>query len=384
MEHSPPSTSPGTDGRSRPLETLPEGGVGSSALGVPLFWKIVGINVLLMAAVAGLTAAALTGSGAERVSGTALAVLLLGMFAGVVALNGWVIHLALEPISDLTATAEKVMDGSLEARTPASVFADPELEHLRVLFNRMLDALEQAQERQKEASHQVILGQERTRELMADEIYASTAQTLAGVLVRLRVVLRHCQDELDRDQLEGLGGEIRAALEQIRGIARRLRPPELGELGVRAALEAHYRGLTQGEGPTVKFVGSPEEDRLSPEAVLALYRVVEEALTNAVHHAGASRVVVTFDPREDGLHTSVEDDGRGFTLDGTQIRAGLGLLTMMERAGYAQGKTYVDTLPGRGTRVDLHLPWSAEDDPAPGSAATEGLGAGSRSAAPVI
>lgn len=366
MEQSPPSQTRGTAARSYSAQPSPEGGLGSSALGIPLFWKIVGINVVLMGVVAAVTGLALTGSGAERVSGTAMAILLLGMFAGVAAVNGWVVNLALQPISDLTRTAEEVLDGSLDARTPESVFADPELEHLRIVFNRMLDAVASAQERQKEVSHRVILGQERTRELMADEIYASTAQTLAGVLVRLRIVLRQCQDGLDRDQLEGLGGEVRSALEQVRSIARRLRPPELGELGVRAALDAHIRGLLKStEGPTIDVLGDPLEERLSQEAVLALYRVVEEALTNAVRHSGADHVTVSFEPREDGLHTMVEDNGRGFSLDGTETRIGLGLLTMMERAGYAQGTTHVDTLPDRGTRIDLHLPWKSEGAPPP-------------------
>lgn len=350
-----------------------------SALAIPLFWKIVWVNVVLMAVVAAVTALAVSGAGAT--DGT-VAALLLAMFAVAAGINGWIVNLALRPIADLTDTAEQVRLGDSRARVPASVLADPKLEHLRIVLNDLFDAVDLEKERRKEASHQVVLGQERTRQRMAHELYASTAQTLAGVLVRLKVVLRHCEGELDRDHLEGLGNEVRLALEQVRGFARRLSPPELAELGVRAALDAHVRGLQEDdpEAPRIVVEGRLVEERLAPEARLALYRVVEEALTNAVRHADASEVRVYFSEEPAGIRAEVEDDGKGFSLDDPNLGGGLGLLTMMERAGYAQGQTTVDTLPGRGTRIDLRLPWS---DPLDARSNGSGNGAGSPAAVTV-
>ncbi|MDT8341380.1 MAG: sensor histidine kinase [Longimicrobiales bacterium] len=349
-------------------------GVVRAFLQVPLFWKIVLANGALLALVGGITAIALSGPGNHEVSGSALAVLLLGTLLAATVVNAWIVALALRPLDRITETAEAVRLGDVSARTRTPSYADRRLEHLGWTLNEMLEALAAARERQKELSHQVLRAEERERERIASEIYAGTAQTLAGVLVRLRIILRRMEED-DRGHLEEVTGEIRSALEEVRAFARRLRPPELDELGVRAALEAHARGLANGQapspgpGPEITFEGELEEDRLDGDARLALFRVVQEALTNAVRHSGASRVSVAFRPRGEGLEALVSDDGRGFEPEALyhDPPARLGLFNMIERAGYAQGSVQVDSSPGHGTRVRVHLPWhrgSTEGDPA--------------------
>ena len=195
------------------------------------------------------------------------------------------------------------------------------------------------------------------------------AQTLAGILVRIRLLERGSEADDEREELDFLGAELREALEEIRAVARRLRPPELDELGVRFALEALARGLGERTGLRVRLNGDVREESLSSDARLALYRVIQEALTNTVRHARAREVRVEFRPTADRLVTEVVDDGVGFDPSalGSDDASRLGLLNMAERAGYAGGRTLVDSSPGGGTRVLVELPWSTSDAP-PGDA----------------
>lgn len=328
---------------------------------MPLFWKIVLANVGLMFTVGLITTVTLSRPGHEGVSPVTLLVLLLGTLVAAAVVNAWIVALALRPLDRIMETAESVRLGDLSARAPRSNLADEQLSRLGRVMNEMLDALDRARERQKEISHRVLRAEERERERIAAELYARTAQTLAGTLVRLQIVLRKRGEDAERGDLEDVSREIRAALEEVRALARRLRPPELDELGVRAALEAHARGLMQAGGPKILIEGEVPEDRISDDARLALFRVVQEALTNSARHSGAQRVSVRFRVRPAGLVTLVEDDGRGFDPTDVALEdpAHLGLLNMIERAGYAEGMTNVDSSPGRGTRVQLVLPWKS-------------------------
>ncbi len=332
-----------------------------AALALPLFWKIVLANVVLMSSVGIITTVTLSRPGHEAVSPLVLLVLLLGTLVAATVVNAWIVALALRPLDGLMETAEAVRIGDLSARSPKSSVADARLSRLGRVMNEMLDALEKARDRQKEISHQVLRAEERERERIAAELYAGTAQTLAGVLVRLQILLRSQGPQSATTPLEDMSSQIRAALEEIRAFARRLRPPELDEIGVRAALEAHARQLMQADGPKIVLHGEVPESRLSDDARLALFRVVQEALTNAARHSGAEYVSVTFQAGPDGLDTLVEDDGRGFDSGSVELddHARLGLLTMIERAGYAEGMTHVDSTPGMGTRVRLVLPWKS-------------------------
>lgn len=341
------------------------------ALGVPLFWKIVLANGLLMAMVGGTTAVVLSRPGHETLAPATLFLLLGGTLLAAAAVNAWIVGVALRPLDGIMETAEAVRLGDTSARAPESPLADARLARLGRLLNRMLDAMDEARGRQREISHQVLMAEERERERIAGELYAGTAQTLAGVLVRLQVVVRTLGDQVDPGPLQDVVSEVRAALEEVRAFARRLRPPELDELGVRVALEAHARGLSQHPGtPRIQFSGQAMDGHLSSDARLALFRVVQEALTNAARHSGGDLVTVTFRGLPEGLETVVVDDGRGFDPEAMKEDhpARLGLLTMIERAGYAEGRTEVDSTPGSGTRVRLVLPWISGDGTA-GSAA---------------
>lgn len=201
---------------------------------------------------------------------------------------------------------------------------------------------------------------EEERQRIARELHDDTAQRLATLMLRVRVISREQNAERLSTLLEELREEILDAAEGVKRIARGLRPPELEEVGLGLALLAHVRGLREGAGFEVEITVDPVEHILGIDEKLGLYRIIQESLSNAVRHSGAgsARVVVRAD---DGLVTAVvEDDGRGFNPATVSDKgAGLGLVGMQERALMMGGRVTVDSTPGEGTRVRIEVPSSA-------------------------
>lgn len=325
-------------------------------LRVPLLWKLLLANAGLLA-VAGTIVTRESG-GVESLS-TAVVLTVVG----IALVNALLVWLALRPVERLIAAAKGVSEGQWSSRIPPSPLADRKVDRLRMVLNEMLDAVARARARERELSRRVLETEERERERVAHELYAGTAQTLADVLVRLRLLHREVGAQHEYGSLDLISDEVREALEEIRGVARRLRPPELDELGVRAALEAHARRLTEGSSGRVDFHGAVERDALSDEGRLALFRIVQEGVSNAIRHSGGSRVQVRFLQASDGVVVEIEDNGRGFQCEGPTLPAeGLGLTGMVERARHAGGAISVDSVPGRGTRVRLVLPRRPSDE----------------------
>lgn len=328
---------------------------------LPLFWKILLANATVVALGTGAGALVVLGLGATAAGAvTGLAALVgVGVLLVSLLVNAALIRLALSPIEDLHHTAEEVLAGRLAARSPASPFSDRKIHHLVSAFNKMLDSLSVHRHRQQELARRVLEAEERERERIAHELFSRTAQTLAGVLVRLRVAERQL-DQGDTTALVEIRQGIVDALEEIRGVARRLRPPELDELGVRAALEAHARALTAGSRIDVSFEGTLPS--LSRESSLALFRIVQEALNNAVLHGEPDSVRVTFRQLGDELVAEVTDDGVGFDLEDSLLHTteSLGLFGMHERAGYVQGELSLESGPGLGTTVRVSIPLHPE------------------------
>ncbi len=192
---------------------------------------------------------------------------------------------------------------------------------------------------------------------IARELHDDTAQRLAALLVRLRLAAGVEEHERRAEMFDEIRGEIQEAAESLRRIARGLRPPPLDELGFAAALTGHAHDLGAAYDMRVE-VDSPEDlPRLEPDIELAVYRIVQEALSNVVRHAGARRVTLTLAARETSLSAVVEDDGRGFVPEADAAHpTGLGLIGMRERARAAGGSLVIESRPGRGTRVEVEIP----------------------------
>jgi two-component system sensor histidine kinase UhpB len=354
--HDPPDTAP-------EVQPLPPGGrVVRALLRVPLFYKIVLANavIVLGGSFAGGLATARYVRVAPGRSAVDLVVLLAigGVLLSLV-VNALILRLALSPLQLLEDTAGRVQAGDMDARVPLSPVADRELDRLSRTFNAMLDASAADHQRLRDVAARALGAAEEERKRIARELHDETAQRLAALLIRLRI-LRTSADAGAMDAgLETLRAEIGEALEGVRRYARGLRPPALDELGLVPAIESHVRSLSEATGLAIDAAADPEVDGLlPPEGELAVYRIVQEALSNVVRHSGARRVAVRVG-REPGLVVvTVRDDGRGFSPRDVMSEdgGGLGLFGMQERAGYLGGRVEVTSRPGAGTRVRAEIP----------------------------
>ena len=203
---------------------------------------------------------------------------------------------------------------------------------------------------------------EEVRASIARDLHDDTAQRLAALMVHLKLLERAEDDEARAERMNILRTGLEDTSEGIRRIARGLRPPELEDAGLAAALAAHARQLRDVSSLEVQIDAEPVDDLLTPDSLLVLYRIVQEALTNVANHAGVDIARVTIAEEDGVVHADISDQGRGFTFD-LASGEGLGLLGMHERAVMIGGRLTVTTQPGAGTRIRFSLPVDFEREP---------------------
>jgi two-component system sensor histidine kinase UhpB len=282
-------------------------------------------------------------------------------FAGSVLINAAVLTLALQPLHALERTVDRVAAGDLSARAGRVLFRDPDVERLGDTLNTMLDVLHEHRGLLQKMSEQVLAAQEDERKRIARELHDETAQGLATLLIRLKILERARTEPEMRGQIDELRELTAETLEAVRKLAVELRPATLDDLGLVAALEGYTDAYRSRIPVRVSFSADGfehREDRLPPQVELVLYRVVQEALTNAAKHAAAARVRVALRRALSDVVASVEDDGEGCDVE-EMMRSrerGLGLFGMQERLALVGGQLTIDSAPGRGTRIQARLP----------------------------
>ena len=332
-----------------------------AALRIPLYYKILIANAVLVL-VGTLFGSRVTATFVRQEpdrSWFEVAGLLALIGVGVTLLvNAVILRVALRPLDDLERTAARVQRGELDRRAPVSPVADRELDRLRATFNAMLDSAAAYRARLREVAARALGAAEEERKRIARELHDETAQMLAALLIRIRVVRNSRDPAAMEPLLDDMREQVSHALEGVRRFAHGLRPPALDELGLVPAIEALARSVGDAGGIAVTLQAEDVAGDLPPDAELATYRIVQEALSNVLRHARATRADVRVAHEGGGLAVTVEDDGRGFdparamSTDG----GGLGLFGMRERAGYIGGRVEVTSAPGRGTRVRAEIP----------------------------
>lgn len=206
---------------------------------------------------------------------------------------------------------------------------------------------------------------EEERQRIARELHDDTAQRLATLLVRLRILERSGYESEWRETVGNVREGIKDCADGVRRIARGLRPPELEDAGVVAAVRAHMRTVADGSGVAVALDAEPVDPLLSPDAKLVLYRIVQEAVSNALRHARAGRVEVVLRGEPDLVRAVVADDGTGFVPESLKRSdlGGLGLIGMQERAAMVGGRVDIESRPGEGTRVTVSIPIEHAGEP---------------------
>lgn len=233
------------------------------------------------------------------------------------------------------------------------------------LYGRTSEALEQRVAELNAANAQLsylsslaLNAQEEERRRLARELHDDTAQSLASLLVRLRVLERSEDPRLLRGRLQEFRDVLTRSLDDVRRMALDLRPASLDDLGLVPALESHTRAVQNRADLRVRFAARGLDERLPAHLELVIYRVVQEALSNIVKHAGARAASVTLERQGQTLLARVQDDGRGFDVPAALAskERGLGLFGMQERAALTGGTVTVESTPGTGTTVSAAFP----------------------------
>lgn len=229
-----------------------------------------------------------------------------------------------------------------------------EMTELTMAFNEMVDRLERER---RESARQALAAQEGERRRVALELHDEIGQSLTGLLLELEHVSRQAPPEL-AGELLAARESARASLEEVRSIARRLRPEALDDLGLRSALTHLAERIASQTELRVARRLAIDLPALSQEAELVVYRVAQEGLTNAVRHARARSVELHLERRGAGVRLRVIDDGSG--LDGAT--EGAGITGMRERALLIGADLRVGSRDEGGVEVRLDVEGSA---PAP-------------------
>lgn len=308
-----------------------------------MLWRIfVGNAIVLGVATTALVLTPVTVSfpAAERellVLGAGLAVILV--------VNYLLLRRAVAPFRRLTAVMRQV-DPLAPGRRASLPDSPAEVAELGATFDQMLERLEQER---RESARRALGAQEEERLRIARELHDEVGQALTAVLL-----------QLDRAQAS-IGGEpaqrvreareaARATLEEVRAIARNLRPEALDDLGLAAALRQLCIDAERTGVLVDRDIAS--DVTVEREAEVVVYRVAQEAITNALRHAGAEQIRLTLQPDGDVTVLRIRDDGKG----SGHVPEGAGIRGMRERAVLVGGTLELANASGGGTTVTLTLP----------------------------
>lgn len=342
-----------TDGRTSGAHPHPSAGAEARSRArlvrvgyTPLLRRVLVVNAAVLVGASAVTVLALAPIVSSEVALTELGILAGGL-AIMFFVNLLLLRRALRPLEelrDVVRVVDPLRPGQrVRLEGPAS-----EVIELAEAFNDMLGRLE---DERRESARQALEAQEAERLRVAQELHDEIGQSLTAVLLQLGRVERSGSPAA----AEGLAEAretARSSLEDVRRIARRLRPETLDDLGLGPALADFCDRLAEQSDLRIERSLAMELPPLKQEEELVVYRVAQEALTNVVRHADTDRAELRLEVKPDRLRLVVQDWGRG--LDG-QPRGG-GVQGMRERALLVGGQISVTEPPGGGVRVTLDIP----------------------------
>ena len=230
-------------------------------------------------------------------------------------------------------------------------FTDADMRLAEAFANRAALALELSERVGRESVRALIAGQELERSRLARDLHDETGQALASILLGLKSLERQVGEE----PLAQIRALVASALADVRRLTVELRPPALDDFGLQAALERLASVHAEKSGLEVQLNVAPTAKPLPATHETALYRIVQEALTNIVKHAQARSVSIVVASTDGSVRTVIEDDGVGF-VPGAVREAALGLVGMRERVKLLGGRFEVQAAPGHGTTLIAELP----------------------------
>ncbi len=255
------------------------------------------------------------------------------------------------PLETLIEEMEKVDLSRPGSSLPSSIDGvgeTEEVERIELAFLRMMRRLEAERKR---AGSAALRAQEEERARVARDLHDEVNQSLTGLLLRLEAVREAAPPELEPELAE-TKALANQAMRELLSLARQLRPTALDDLGLAAAIAGQVDLLSRS-GVNADLVEDGNLSDLDSDVQLVIYRVAQEALSNAARHSGAERVGVRLRHAGDGVELEVVDDGRGFAFEAAE--RGLGIAGMRERALLIGAELTIESRPGQGTTVRLRI-----------------------------
>ena len=344
----PPVRADREDGRPRPHSA---GGSGrANARPTPMLWRVFAANAaVFIVAFAVLALSPATISSPIRL--VELVILLVGLVV-MLLVDLLLLRRVLAPIHRLARTMEGIDRLNRCQRAVGFDRASRETLALAQAFNGMLDRLETER---RESSARALAAQEAERLRIARELHDEIGQTLTAVALRAEHAAG--QGGPERRDLAELAEVVQQSLADVRRISRELRPEALDELGLVNALIALCSRVAEQSGLQIHRRLEGGLPDLAPEVELAIYRIAQEALTNAMRHSEATEATVSLSRENGYLVLTVADNGQGLP---EHVTEGGGLTGMRERAMLIGATLMINSLPGRGVEVTLRLGLAGE------------------------
>ncbi len=312
---------------------------------VSLLWRVFAANTVVF-----VVAVALLAWTPVTVHRVATPRELLALAVGLVlmlAVDLLLLHRTFAPLRRLTGVMGAVDPGQPGRRAETPSGAGREVVALAGALNAMLDRLEGER---RESSRRALAAQEGERTRVARELHDGIGQTLTAIA--LRAEMAASEPSQHAEALTEIAQSVLGSLEDVHRIGRELRPEALDDLGLVNALIALCSRIDRPDGMRVRRDLDWHLPPLSSEVELVIYRVAQEALTNALRHADAAEVTLRLRHDEAHLVLSVRDNGRGLPAEINER----GLRGMRERAMLIGGDLSIGSAPDRGTAIDLRVP----------------------------
>lgn len=299
------------------------------------------------------------------------------IFTGILSMLGilsslYLAYILTRPLKELVGVTRSVSRGDLQVR--AKLRAEDDIGKLGKAFNAMIEDLQSAsmerqnlwnelkkrEETKGQLLEKVIKAQEEERKRIARELHDETSQSIASLMVGLKILEQETDGLERKHKIKELREMTSATMDKVRDLALELRPSSLDDLGLLPALEQYSKDFENRYGVKVDFqtVGF-DGKRLLPEKETALYRIIQEALSNIAKHSRATTAGVILEYSENMVKAIIEDDGRGFEMEKileSSDERKLGILGMEERAVLIGGKLSIESAPGAGTAVFVEIP----------------------------
>lgn len=288
-----------------------------------------------------------------------------------VILASWQTSIIIRPIRELSEAAEEIKNSNYSVQTICE--SEDEIGNLSQTFNEMAVTLKQKEDENngllealhiKELNRTVLISklftaQEDERKRISRELHDGAGQSITSLLAYLKILSSEVQGARQHSLINSARDVIVSVLGELRQMAVDLRPPALDDLGIVAAMEKYLHGLTMHNDIKFSFNTSDQHIEVPNSIALALYRILQEAITNIIRHANATEVQVSLLGENGQVKLIISDNGCGFSdtsLENARKQNRLGLYGMQERVELLNGNFDIQSIVGIGTKIVIIIP----------------------------